>query len=225
MKWSYTKLSTYLQCPFKYHAKYVAKSVKVEETQAMRDGKKVHAILETAITAKGAVSVEAHELIDQTRVVPHILKAKSWNAMAEVKLGVYPDWSPCEFGDPDAYGIGIVDVLMLNDNFSSGIILDWKTGKLANKKYQTNDEVKLHALLVKAHYPDIRAIVAAYCFTRDGSITPHTRIADFRNERKRVDELCQRIDFATSQNRFHTRKGPLCPWCEVKQCKHCKPKD
>lgn len=223
--WSHTKLSTFLQCPYKFREVYITKTVKSVQTEAMREGNEKHKSLEDAVNQGDGLPDDLAHLAGTV----HSIRERG--GIGEEQLGVRRDWSPCSFFAKDVWGRCKVDVQMSRGN--SGVIIDWKTGQLKNQKYSTADELKLHALIFNAHRPELKVIRGAYCWTRDGSFTPKNDdgtskfydLSNFAEERNRVEELMGRIEMRVKTDNFSTRKNNLCPWCEVKHCKYYKPKD
>ncbi len=238
VKWSYTSLSTFELCPFKYREKYITKTVPPADSEAMRNGREIHETLEVAIKGPAAVATIGHRVasIGVGNLPPIVARLRGAGARAELALGVKADWTPCDFFDPDVAGRGKLDVALIDGD--TAFILDWKTGKVTNKKYQTDAEIALHAVLLKAHYPELTRITGTYCYTRDGSFTggkpdgrpdPGPReLADLSNTaavRWRIGSTVAAIEMALAKDKFTTRKNNLCPWCEVTTCKHYKPRE
>lgn len=222
--WSHTRLADWIQCPYKFHEKHIAKTAKVRETEAMRKGNKLHRELELASRAKEQVALSS----DLAAVAAAVEKLRKLGGYAELAIGVKRDWSPCEFFDKEVWGRCKVDRLILNSDRPVALIVDWKTGKPKNKKYQGDAELKLHSLIVQAHYPHLKAISGFYVYTQDGSIWPEGKphvFNMFNYERHQLDELMGRIEYAVANGKCGTRKNSLCPWCEVTHCKHYKPKE
>lgn len=229
--WSHTKISDYLQCPAKFYEKYIKKSTKHTSSEAMEKGNRVHKILELAVNAPDGVAhnvvdIEANRLMP---IIPLLNRLKDLGAAAELELGVKRDWTPCSFWDKEAWGRCKIDILAA-DKQGRGIIVDWKTGATKNLKYQTENELKLHAVIAHAHFPELKVISGRYYYTQGFQFhpAPPDKPYIFTNliaERYKINELMGRIEYAVENDKCGTRKGPLCPWCEVKTCKHCKPKE
>lgn len=231
--WSHTRIADYLQCPYKFYEKHVKRSTKQVETEAMRRGNQVHKLLENAVNAgsddelsKRKIELETERL---AAITPIVDRLRALGAAAELELGVRRDWTPCGFYDKDVWGRGKIDILAA-DKHGRGIILDWKTGKTKNIKYQTVNELKLHAVLAHAHFPELKAISARYYYTQGNVFHPDKAekpyiFTGMVAERYKINELMGRIELAVATEKCHTRKNGLCPWCDVKHCKYCVPKE
>lgn len=229
--WSHTKISDYLQCPAKFYEKYIKKSTKTGSSEAMEKGNRIHKILENAVNQEDGVARNIGDITSSglMPVVELINRLKDLGAAAELELGVKKDWTPCSFWDKEVWGRCKIDILAA-DKQGRGIIVDWKTGATKNLKYQTENELKLHAVIAGAHFPELKIISGRYYYTQGFCFypTPPDKPYIFTNliaERCKINELMGRIEYAVENDKCGTRKGPLCPWCEVKTCKHCKPKE
>ncbi len=238
VRWSYTSLSTFELCPFKYLEKYVTKTVPPADSEALRQGRAIHSLLERCLKNDDVPDAVRAEVgaIGTGNLWPTVERLRDQGARAELALGVRQDWTPCDFFDPNVAGRGKLDVTIINGD--KAFILDWKTGKVTNKKYQSDAEIALHAVLLKAHHPELTRITGTYCYTRDGSFTggkPEGRpdvapreLADLSNTaavKWRIGNTIAAIEIAMARDKFTTRKNNLCPWCEVTTCKHYKPRE
>ena len=228
--WSHTKISDYLQCPYKFFEKYIKKSTKTVESEAMRKGNRIHKLLENVINqdygmARNMSELETSGLME---IIPMLNRMKDLGAAAELELGVKRDWTPCGFWDKEVWGRCKIDVLAADGD--RGIIVDWKTGATKNLKYQTENELKLHAVIAHAHFPELKIISGRYFYTQDFIFypTPPSKpyiFVGMTAERYRINELMGRIEYAVENEKCNTSKNNLCPWCEVKTCKYCIPKE
>jgi RecB family exonuclease len=233
--WSHTKISDYLQCPHKFYEKHIRKSVKQRETEAMRTGTRVHKLLELAVNGNlqefavnGGKIIEL-EIERLAPIIPVIERLRSLGAVAELELGVRRDWTPCSFWDKDVWGRCKIDILAATPE-NKGLIIDWKTGKTKNIRYQTDAELRLHATIANAHFPELKVISGAYYYTQGFRFHPKPPERPYLfdaliAERYKINELMKRVEYAVENAQCGTRKNNLCPWCEVKTCKHYKPKE
>lgn len=233
IQWSHSKIADYLQCPHKFYQKYVAKTTDRGETPAMRKGNHQHSLMELAINASTPDELATRktklEIESLSRVIPIIEKLRALGAAAELELGVTRDWKPCGFWDKEAWGRCKIDALAASPD-GKGLIIDWKTGATKNIKYQTDAELRLHATIANAHFPELKVISAVYYYTQGFQFHPAPPekpyvIYEFAAERHRVNELMSRIDYAVDNDLCKMRKNNLCPWCEVKKCPNCKPRE
>jgi hypothetical protein len=196
----------------------------------MRKGNEVHKLLELAVNTSDGVarSTPAIESARLMPIIPILNRLKDLGAAAELELGVKKDWTPCGFWDKDVWGRCKIDILAAKED--RGLIVDWKTGATKNLKYQTENELKLHAVIAHAHFPELKIISGRYYYTQEFLFypTPPNEPYIFTNmiaERYRINELMNRVEYAVENEKCNTRKNNLCPWCEVKTCKYCIPKE
>jgi hypothetical protein len=230
--WSHTKISDYLQCPHKFYEKYIKKSTKQVESEAMRKGNTIHKLMELATNTQDTTEYAERKVgLEEAGLAPAIPlleRLRALGAAAELELGVKRDWTPCSFWDKEVWGRCKIDILAADGE--RGIIVDWKTGATKNLKYQTENELKLHAVIAHAHFPELKIISGRYYYTQGFCFypTPPDKPYIFTGlvaERYKINELMNRIEYAVENDKCGTRKNPLCPWCEVKTCKYCIPRE
>lgn len=116
--YSFSSISTYLQCPRRFQAQYIEKRVRDTGSEASRHGERVHKQLELYV--KG----ESDELPDQ-RPKDNILDAlRRAGAKAELKVAVSYDFEPRDFWAKDVMLRGLVDVQV--EMPGGVVVVDWK---------------------------------------------------------------------------------------------------
>ena len=162
IKWSYSSLSTFKQCPRKYYHTKVAKDVVEPMSQAMLYGNRVHKAAEEYVR-DGKPIEEAFLYIKE--FIDSILDSFKGQVFCEQRLGLTVELKPCRFSDKDVWYRGIVDLLIIDGENKEALIVDYKTGK--NAKYADTGQLELMALAVFKHYPDVETIKAGlYFFTK-----------------------------------------------------------
>jgi len=147
IKWSYSSLSTFKQCPRKYYHTKVAKDVVEPMSQAMLYGNRVHKAAEEYVR-DGKPIEEAFLYIKE--FIDSILDSFKGQVFCEQRLGLTVELKPCRFSDKDVWYRGIVDLLIIDGENKEALIVDYKTGK--NAKYADTGQLELMALTVFAHY-------------------------------------------------------------------------
>jgi len=207
--WAFTKLKEAEKCGRSFAARYVDRSYPFEKTPAMEEGIRVHSAMERHI--RDSIDPPS-DLLHLRAFVPSVLLDSDFLG-AEVELGILGDFSPCSFFDSDCYFRGKLDVIHISDGLA--IISDWKTGK----PYEDPDELNLHAMLAKAHYPEVKHWRGCYIWVRERRMgTLHT-LSPAVTYRK----LVERIDKIDCEDRT-PRKNNLCPWCPDTTCPNRVPK-
>lgn len=215
--WSYTALSDFLNCPKAYFEKRIAKSVVEDQGEAATWGDAVHKGLEQYL-----LGGELPENLEQYREYANgiIAQVGPGKLLVEQQLALNTKAQPCDWFAEDAWCRGIVDVLILYGK--NAMVIDHKTGK----PKPDSKQLKLFALLVFAHYPEVQYCGTEFQWLKDGSATTEgyhrTREADLWQEFM-PDLVKYRTAFKAEV--FNPRQSGLCHgWCPVTSCEFWKPK-
>ena len=212
--WSYSSLTSYETCPFRYGEERIYKRVEKVQFKDAQDGIDIHKQIELHLT-------EDQPLADATvkKMVDAALAGREVRFMKfEHKLGVRKDRSPCDYNDPDCYYRGILYVMYVSPEITTGGIFDWKNGKI--NLY--SEQLKANAALVFAHHPHLQTIHTEYIWLRHNDTTPAKVFRDFYQpvwERfvKRVD----RLEAALRTETWPKKPSGLCKkHCPVTHCEH-----
>lgn len=214
IKWSHSALKTFEQCPRKYHECNVLKLHPYQETEATRYGTQVHESIELYIK-KGKPIPPEHE---RFKPVVDAMINRQGRKLAEHEMGLTADLKPCDFKDPNVWVRGIVDVLVIDDDNMTAWVGDWKTG---SNKYPDRDQLVLMSLMVFAHFPHIRKVNSALLFIVKEDMVKMTMVREQADKfwwkyRERVAQ----IEACHTNNMWHSKKSPLCPWCPCTSCEH-----
>lgn len=207
MPLSFSRLSTFEQCPAKFDYLYVTKSVKDSDNEHTIYGTRVHEALENYGRSRAP-------LTDETKVfaplVDRIL-AHEGSHLFEQQFAIDRERSPCDWFGKDVWIRGIADVLILNG--SRAWCLDWKTGKPKDNPTQ----LQLFAALIFAHYPEVESVTTGFVWLNHNDITRTTY------QRRHADHLWlaleprfQRAQDAVDLGVFATKPSGLCGWCPAK---------
>jgi CRISPR/Cas system-associated exonuclease Cas4 (RecB family) len=212
--WSYSALKDYINCPRKYHEVKVLKRFETKVTQAMTFGTEVHKHCEDYI-GEGKPLPKNYQ---HFKPVLDSLLEIGGTRYPEHEMGLKPDGSPCQFADPDRWVRGIADLLIVDGE--QAYIVDYKTG---SNKYPDPKQLKLMALMVFAHFPEVQNIKAGLLFI------VHTSFVDESYTRSQVEELwghfrpdLQRLQTSYDTGVWNPNRTPLCGWCPVTSCENYK---
>jgi hypothetical protein len=99
-------------------------------------------------------------------------------------------------------------------------IVDYKTG---SNKYPDVKQLKLMALMVFEHFPEVRNIKAGLMFVMHNSFITEEYVRDIKNELwdAFLPDLA-RLTHSYENNAWQANPTPLCGWCPVKSCEHHK---
>lgn len=230
LPWSHTALSDYITCPKQYFHKRVAKDVVDVQNEAALWGDRVHKALEAAIKAgpgyQASLEAAGEGMDKYAPLVRSILSMPHDVILPEQQLAITSNLTPCDWFDSRVWCRGIVDVLVLLGD--RAYAADWKTGKRKLKwgTSQVDDrQLKLFALLIFLHYPQVRTVKTEYVWVAAGMSDAATY------HREQEGELWQEFlpDLARYKASFKAQMWPakksgLCNgWCPVKTCPNWAP--
>ena len=215
--WSYSSIKTFEQCPKKYFHLRVAKDVKDEPGEAADYGTAVHLAAEEFIRDGKPIP----EKFAYIRPVVERLAALPGDKMAELKLGIRKDYSPCGFFDKDVWWRGIADLLVIDGH--RAWCVDYKTGKSA--RYADTKQLDLLAGAVFSHFPEVVKIKSSLIYVVSGELIPKTHVITERSQYLSVfDQQIDQLDAAMENGVWNPKSGPLCGWCPVTSCDHWRPR-
>lgn len=206
---SYSRLSTFENCPQQFDYLYVTKNVQVVESEAMAYGTRVHEALEMY-----AKSRDEKYLTRETRkwksLIDRLLEKKGTH-LYEYQMAVTPELEPCDWMAKDVWLRGIADVLVVDGD--TAYCLDWKTGKVRDNPTQ----LQLFACMVFLHFPEVKTVKTAFVWLNFDQVT------DMVYKRSMFDpmwrNLMQRFDYAQETidlGVFEAKPSGLCRWCAAR---------
>lgn len=214
IKWSFSGLKDFVNCPRQYHEVKVLRSVTKKVTQQMQYGTEVHKALEDYVR-DGTPLPEFYKrfqpMLDALLEIPGTRYPEHKMALTEAK-------EPCAFGADEYWVRGIADLLIVDG--AEAYIIDYKTG---SAKYPDTKQLKLMALMVFEHFPSVQKVKAGLLFVAHNTFVEETYIRDHIASMWNVFawELL-RLRTATDNNVWTPNPSPLCKWCPVSSCEHHK---
>jgi CRISPR/Cas system-associated exonuclease Cas4 (RecB family) len=208
--WSYSSLKQYQNCPKQYYEIKVAQNYEVIPSEQMIYGTEVHKALEDYVK-------DGKELaVNYLRFKPAIdsLKAIPGTKYAEYEMALYKDRTPCSFSDSNRWVRGIVDLLIVDNDYA--FIVDYKTG---SNKYPDPKQLRLMSLMTFAHFPQVNKIKAGLLFIMHGSfITEEYERKDIDNSWEKFKGPLTRLEMSYKEDSWPPNPTPLCKYCPVKSC-------
>jgi hypothetical protein len=210
--WSWSALEAYEQCPRKYYHGYILREKEPPNEHLIR-GRAVH---------------KQHEdyLMYRTKVAPSKYaeavkrQAKGQDLRVEAKLGLNGQLEGTGFFDDRVWGRSAIDVIITN--YTTGVIIDWKTGK--NKeggKFDTGPhQLKIMALFAFKHFPKIESVTTMNIYLDADQIgqTHQFRRDDEAKLWSEIMPRIERMERAVTTQQFPVMPGALCGYCPVKSC-------
>ena len=230
MQFSYSKISTYKQCPYKFKLLYIDKIGKPVVNEALIKGSKIHSLLENyeyvinqytenPQNAGNGKDVEylnivltfsksdiGHDILNKQSIREHCVKFDE-NLNANDSLS-----------KKETYLIGYIDRINLSNEIE---LIDYKTGKYKDPKFQDFEQLSIYGLYIFSKYPSINEIKLRYVYVEhcrensklitraDSAIIKQLLVNDL-NEIKNAVQYPRKIQ-------------KLCDWCEfVNFCKSKK---
>mgnify|MGYP003333532697 FL=1 len=214
IKWSYSGLKDYTNCPKQYHEVKILKNFTKKPTQEMLYGTEVHKALEDYVGENKPLAKNYQRF--QKQLDPLI--DMDGTKYPEHKMGLTYERNPCGFYDKEYWVRGIADLLVVNGD--SAYIVDYKTG---SSKYPDINQLKLMALMAFAHFPEIEVAHTGLLFVMHEHFVPETFTRD------KIDSYWQdfwwkleRLQNSHASNVWQPNPTPLCGWCPVRTCEFYK---
>lgn len=214
IKWSYSGLKDYSNCPKQYHEVKVLKKFSKKPTQQMLYGTEVHTALENYVK-DGTPLAKNYERYKK-QLDP--LREMSGIKYPEHRMAITYDKEPCTFGAKNYWARGIADLLVIDGD--QGFIVDYKTG---SNKYPDPKQLQLMALMAFAHFPQLQHIKAGLLFVA------HEHFVTSEYSREKIDEYWQdfywnleRLRLSYENDSWQANPTPLCGWCPVHTCEYHK---
>jgi hypothetical protein len=215
IKWSFSSLKTFQQCPKKYYHTKVAKDVKEPDTTATLYGKSAHTVAEEYIRDGIDIPPAFEYLRDTLDALASIPGIK----LCEEQLGLTKDLEPCAFDAPEAWWRGIADLVILDEERELAWSVDYKTSKSA--RYADVKQLDLVATAIFKKYPKIKKIKSALLFVVSKEFVKATHHAEMvAKYMEKPSQDVARIEAALENGVWNPVSGPLCKFCAVKQCEY-----
>lgn len=215
MKWSYSSMKLFEQCPRKYYHLRVVKDILEPESEAMLYGTRFHEAAEFYMR-------DGTPLPDYFKFAKHALDSLrqiEGEKFCEYKMGVTADLEPCDFNASNVWYRGIADLLIINREKGEARVVDYKTGKSA--KYADPDQLELMSLCVFKHFPEIKKVKAGLLFVIANAF-PKAQF-DIKDEVQwdKWKNKHIRLQAAYENDTWNPRPSGLCKaWCPVLSCSH-----
>jgi CRISPR/Cas system-associated exonuclease Cas4 (RecB family) len=213
--WSFSSLKDYINCPRQYQEIKVLKRFHKHPTPQMTYGNEVHKALEEYV-GEGKPLVKNYERFK--RVLDALIDI-SGNKYPEHKMALDANRQPCEYGK--GYWVrGIADLLIVDGE--TAFVVDYKTG---SNRYPDSKQLKLMALMVFAHFPEVQHVKAGLLFVMHESFMPEEYTRDMADTLwKAFDPDLERLRLSYETDKWMPNPTPLCGWCPVTTCEHYRPR-
>lgn len=214
VKWSFSSLKEYLNCPKQYEEVKVKKNFTKSVTPQMLYGTEVHKALEDYV----ADGKELQKNYQRFKPVLDTLLEIPGQRYPEHRMAVTEERKPCTFGAQDYWVRGIADLLVVDG--ATAYVVDYKTG---SNRYPDLDQLKLMALLTFANFEDVTHVKAGLLFVmHDSFITEDYEVKDIDKLWEPFIYKTTRLKLSFENNSWPANPTPLCGWCPVRTCEFHK---
>jgi len=211
--WSYSALTAFETCPWRYYLTRVAKEVVEPESEALRWGNEVHKAFEDYVKSGGEGTYP--QWFDKWRPIADKILSKQGDIHAEYEATITEDFRPCGWWDDEVWCRGKFDVAIVDG--ASAVILDYKTGK----RKPASDQLKLFALLAFIHFPEVDEVKTGFIWLKTGQMDTETyRREDAKDLWPEFIHRVERMKRALEDMRLPKKQSGLCRnWCPVPKTK------
>jgi hypothetical protein len=216
IKWSYSGLKDFVNCPRQYNEVKVLKRYEKKATVEMRYGTQVHSALEDYVKEGKPLAKNYEHFGKQLDPVRDMEGVK----YPEYRMALTINRQPCTFGAKDYWVRGIADLMVVDGD--QGYIVDYKTG---SNKYPDPKQLQLMALMGFEYFPEVTHFKAGLLFVA------HNDFVTSEYQREKIDKYwddfapqLKRLQLSYENNVWQENPTPLCGWCPVSDCTHYKGK-
>ena len=203
--WSYSRLSTYDECPKQYWYSYVENLPGFRPPSPAADrGTAIHLEGENYLLGKTHMYAPTFQ-----RVAGHLMSLKARHAIPELKMASNEKWEAVDYKAPDAYFRGVIDVHYETEDGRVVHIEDFKTGQIYDSHPK---QMETYVSLVASQYPDAKEFHTRLIYIDQGMVTPIKVTPVDRVKPIRI-MLDARIKNAEADTIFPIRSGSHCRWC------------
>ena len=214
MPLSFSRLSTFEQCPAQFDYLYVSKRVQSTSNESADYGDRVHKVLEAygnGTLDEQTLSEEGRSTLKQWGAVVDKITSRSGTKLYEHQMAVNRELKPVDWFASDVWIRSIADVLVVDGD--TAYCLDYKTGKVKDNPTQ----LQLFAAMVMWHFPEVKTVKTSFIWLKFNQTTNakyERRFLDalWRGMEPRFDKVQEIIDLGV----FNTKPSGLCPWCPAK---------
>lgn len=214
IKWSFSGLKQYTNCPRQYYEVKVQRNFETKETEQIKYGKEVHKALEEYVR-DGTPLAKNYE---RFKPMVDALLHTGGDRYVEFQMALDADKQPCDFYSDKYWVRGIADLLVINDDVA--YVVDYKTG---SARYPDPKQLKLMALMAFTHFPRLQKIKGGLLFVLHNAFITDTY------ERQQSEDLWAafqgdlfRLNHSYESGTWPPNPTPLCGWCPVTTCEFQK---
>ena len=202
MALSYSAIGTFKKCAFRYKLSYIEKLPRtpMDPNSAGGRGLRIHQTIEDFTNRVcEEIDPEIRKAYGQ-----YFLTLREQGLEAEIKWGLLPDWTACDFDDPAAMLRGVID-----GKLKPNIIYEYKTGKFYPEHFE---QMMLYGMveLLTNPQPHSVSVTALYLDSK-----AHRTIDYYRSMLDNY-KSCWYIDImkVLNEKSFAPNPSYACRWCD-----------
>ena len=218
--YSFSKISTYQQCPLQYKFQYIDK-LPTKPSIHLIKGSKVHSMLENIEAFEYDPNTEYHDIIKNFIESPLGQEILSPPSIREHKIKLNENLEADDSLKKDETRfVGFIDRinLRIETSPSGGItqtveLIDFKTGKYKEPKYQDYHQLILYGLYMFNKYK-LDKIFLRFVYVEHN--LENTLLLDKSSYDVYKSKLQKDIETIEQDTTFAKKPSKLCPWCDFK---------
>lgn len=218
---SFSRLSTYEQCPHKFYRQFIDKSYPDDADNIhFVKGQKKHKQLQNYIDCLNDNTMIQHKYDGDVKNALPIVDALHNNGFtlsAERQLAVDENFKPCDWFSKQTMYRAIIDVVGLKKQLA--INGDWKTGKYRDYDGSATGQLHLSSLILMMHADHVEVVKSAYWFIE----SKQSVMRQF--DRTMVQELkipfIKAFEVVNTDKSFDATRNQYCNFCKIKELREC----
>lgn len=217
--YSFSRLNLYSQCARKFKYRVIDKVPQEQgDMTALLKGGAVHHMLEYY------PNKSSHKLAPKYQSIVDVFgktiigeKYLSKDSTREFSFGLDLKLNPCSYSNKLALFRGSIDYICIVNNTLH--LIDWKTGKEKEQKWQDYSQLMYYAIYFFQAYPTIDSIKVSYVYVEHENME-NELLLERKYLQKYVNDLVLLIKRAEGDEVFDKTESPLCDWCPYQN--HCR---
>lgn len=229
--YSYSKIDTFFMCPHKFKLSYIDNIWLSSENIALEKGSRVHEIIEFWRPKHYKLPSFEYKLMSEPaqkeceQLALDFCNSELGQSYLlhpgvighEIHMGLSKSLEPCNYYDCYAMLRGKIDFLIKDGN--KLIVVDWKTGKVKDQRYMTNDQVMLYAIWGFNTFKDVDEIIAEYVYVEHNE--KHTFTFSRDNYKNYTQNYAKKLKAIETEQEFAKKPQRLCDWCDYYKQGYC----
>lgn len=215
--YSPTSLQTYKKCPKLYRAQYIEKQEQ-KSTPAMERGALIHRWIDEYVSSDfvpPSYSVEDFDEGKRKRVMdflnPLVFLLHAY-VSTEIKVGIDRNERLVDFDSPACFLRGVIDFLVVNEEKTRGILIDWKTGKSTADDFQ----IEVYSYLLSCLLPLIPfSFYHFYVDRKRGECLKEVKRREINKVQEEIYILDEKI---SNEKEWACTPSYACFFCDLEDC-------